>query len=262
MKYAVLIFCLLLAACGDGNKDGYNSAYKDNRPAPATTAESSWRRPAIEHYQGKAKFFYFGDFKPSQAVIDAAAKGMERTWAVLEQEYPNHSALVKFDQYAVVFWKPSPLCKSAPAFTISYIQTDPNDPYAQDGDYDIDQAYDKDPRKGRVTICAAGKSEIHTWNQGKPKDFIPDSVHRMDLVEDAAMTEPAARHETLHLGLYDLDRPRHEATIYHGGDWETLLNKVEGTAVGFAGNREPHKYARIKGTIDGEAQEFGVVLVK
>jgi hypothetical protein len=87
-------------------------------------------------------------------------------------------------------------------------------------------------------------------------------MNRIDIVEDAAMSEAAARHEALHLGLFEVDPMRFEATKYHGGDWEQILSKVESGPVSLVGGREPAKYARIRGTVDGEQQDFGVIVVK
>lgn len=255
---ALLIFTALAFACGDGNNDGYNSAYKTNEPGPATTVESSYRMSGINHLQGKSEsgFYYFGDSKPSGAAVEAVTKGMQRTFAVLEQEYPqNAKDLVRDSGYAVVFWKPSPLCTTAPAFTISYI------PLAGSGDPYDDGEYDKDPRKGRVTICAAGKSGLHTWLQNKPEG-VASPAHRIDIVEDATGTgEGATRHEALHLGLLDLDPARYQATIYHGGDWEAILAKVNGAA-GFASLPNKTQPAKIETEIEGERVAFSVIVVR
>jgi hypothetical protein len=258
MKKLLLILaaCFCIIACGDSNlQPGYDPNY--DAQAPKTTEESHFNltRANARYYQGKhsSGFHYFGQFKASQAALDGAARGIQRTYDVLAQEYAaDADKLNKIDHYAVVFYKPSPLCKSAPAFTVSYVQMDPNDPYAQ-------SEYDLDPRLGRVTICAAGKMSVHTWLQNKP-DAVPFStVDRIDLVEDPAMSEAAARHEALHHGLNEVDKVRGAATLYHGGDWEQILAKVDGRQSLAGGKAE---VVRIRGIVDDEEQEFSVILVK
>jgi hypothetical protein len=252
----ILATCLLIAACGDSNlKPGYDPNY--DAQAPKTTEESSYRKTGANerYYQGKhsSGFHYFGTFRASQAALDGTARGIQRTYDVLAQEYPGEVAkLNKIDHYAVVFYKPSPLCTSAPAFTVTYIQMDPNDPYAQ-------SEYDLDPRLGRVTICAAGKMSVHTWLQDKPDDVPYSTMDRIDLVEDPAMSEAAARHEALHHGLNEVDKVRGAATLYHGGDWEQILAKVDGRQSLAGGKAE---VVRIRGIVDDEEQEFSVILVK
>lgn len=253
---SALVFLLVFAAfsCDNSKNNPWDSQ------APKVTKDSDYTLTATSHYQGKSDFYYFGFFTPSPEAIEAAKRGILRTQEVLKQEYqldqPGKPVLHGLDYLEVVFWKPAPICTSAPSFTVSYIPMAPNDPY--DG-----SEYDKDPRVARVTICAAGKSSTHTWLNGNPNGG-PNMMYRMDLVDGAGMTEPAARHEALHLGLLDVDPARYTATIYHGGDWEQILAKTDPnyTETTPRAPKPAGETVRIKGNIDGSDEEFGVVLVK
>lgn len=252
-------FFVLMLSCGGDPSPAPTPIFGGE--GPVIPKESLHRNSAINHEQGKSShgFFMFGDFKGSQAAQDAVARGAKRTTEVLEIEYPGRK-MPAFSKFAVVFWKPWEQCVGT-GFAVAYIVMDPNDPYDRWGDYNLDDEYDKDNRKGRVAICVTGKAKLHTWLNGTKYDG-ESSLYRMDIVEDAGqLGEGTARHEWLHLGLLALDPQRFNETFYHAGDWETLMAKVEPRAVEGA-KRIDRKVAKVRGIIDGEEQEFQVEAVK
>jgi hypothetical protein len=259
--WAVFGLFLFNFACGDDKPSpGGAPTPAFGGDGPALDPSWTFRNSAINHEQGKSShgFFLFGDFKGSQAAQDAVARGLATTITAMKKEYPQ-GTFVPTNKYGIVFWKPSTLCKFTPAFIVSYVVTAAGDPYDKWGDYNVDDEYDKDPRKARVAICATGKSKIHTWTNGTKYDG-SDTLYRMDIVEDAGeVGEATARHEGLHLALLQVDLPKFNETVYHGGDWERLLSLTEPTRVGLkSSERSAVKGQVAKVIVDGEEFEFEI----
>jgi hypothetical protein len=265
LTWTVIGLVVLYAACG--GKDPMDIL--DNNPADAppagSTVESNYRINGINQERGQhsSGYFAFGLFKPTQSAMDAAAKGIKRAQEVLAAEYkvsePGYAGapIAPMSQYAVVFWKKSPLCESM-SFSLNYRKISADDPYDNDG------VYDKDPRPLQVSLCVSGKSGNHTWTNGTTYGGSA-TLHRLDIVEDNYMSEAVSRHETTHVILGDLDPEKYWRTIYHGPEWEEILGKVDAGQSPAPLKGRPattQTYAHIKGKIDGEDQEFGVILTK
>ena len=220
IRFLILSAMLIASlACGDGNKGIYTGPANED-PLAATSNERNTYAPGTVTRQPKGKLpnglrlFGFGD---ANALGAEAVKGIERTFAIADKEYPGGSRK-GLDFYGVAFYDPHPACQSSPGFLIRQMAT-----VSFNGDgiptktYDGGE-YDKDPRNGWYAICAAGKFQQHTNLQTGETYYLLSLVNAGDVATWAS-------YEAEHAVLWDLDKGRFASTSGAGKESHPIFNQ-------------------------------------
>lgn len=127
-------------------------------------------------------------------------RGIQNTLDIVTSAPYNYTEKVSHADYLVSLWEPSPLCTTAPSFAVTYMQM-PEDLTNPSG---YDQGiYDKNPTKGVVSLCVAGKFELFK------------NVPALAVVDDAELTVTGAQFETEHAIALFNDPDLYNATYDH-----------------------------------------------
>ena len=181
----VLVFATLGFKCGKsggGNPDDgvfRGRLYKDQR-AVTTKGATVFSRTAV-----------------NSQLLPLVDEGLDKLFDV-SSRLNNYTTGLNHNQYNVYLFPRSFKCENA-AFLVS----------ADGSPYDQSE-WDKDPRPGVCTLCAAGM-------------MVDPNDYGMLVVDDVAIMPVIVRYEGEHLILYHNDRERFTATMYHIGSGHPIM---------------------------------------